>query len=104
MSKVFTIEISQSAKRDLEGIWNYTYDTFGVKQANKYYLELEEGFTTLSMHPHIGISCDYIEIGYRKYFINNHVIFYRIQEVDTIKIIRVLNKNMDVESHLKDNT
>lgn len=45
----------------------------------------------------MGTPCDHIRQGYRKFREAEHVIFYRISN-DTLDVIRILHKNMDVES------
>lgn len=34
------IVFTNKAKQDLQQIWNYTYDTWSKKQADKYYEEI----------------------------------------------------------------
>ena len=87
------------AQSDLKNIWIYSYENFGVKQADKYYDELEIGMDTLRDNPRIGVSCDYIRTGYRQYKVNEHYIFYRISK-QTIHIIRVLHETMQASNHL----
>jgi toxin ParE1/3/4 len=42
------------------------------------------------------VQCDYILKGYRKYPVISHLIYYRIGDNDSVEIIRILHKNMDV--------
>ena len=36
------INFTKKAKIDLEEIWEYTYETWSEKQADKYYLEITD--------------------------------------------------------------
>ena len=46
--------LSEIADKDLEDIFDYTFDEFGFDQAEKYLLEIEEIFQNLIVNPQIG--------------------------------------------------
>jgi len=48
--------------------------------------------------PAVGKQCDYIKEGYRKFPQGSHIVFYRKGTKAKITIIRILHKNMDVDS------
>lgn len=52
MSKKFYI-LSEAADKDLEDIFDYTFEDFGFNQAEKYLLEIEEIFQNLILNPQI---------------------------------------------------
>ncbi len=54
---------------------------------------------TIQDNPLIGVSCDYVQSGYRQFKVNEHYIFYRISK-QTIHIIRVLHETMQAINHL----
>jgi toxin ParE1/3/4 len=56
-------------------------------------------FSQLSNEPNIGLSCDEIRIGYYRYTIEKHIIFYKKYSYG-IRIIRVLRQRMDWLKHL----
>ena len=64
---MYKIHQQRKARRDLKDIWFYSYENFGVVQADKYFDELESAMETIKDNPLIGISCDYIRKGYRQY-------------------------------------
>ena len=68
-------ELSPAAERDLEDIWDYTFETWSREQANSY----------------IG--------GYRKQRCGAHLIFYKIAATH-VAIIRILHARRDVEAVL----
>ncbi len=39
-----TFVLSKEAKKDIDNIWDYTYDNWGELQADKYTTELENRF------------------------------------------------------------
>lgn len=96
---MFKIHQQVKARSDIKKIWKYSYDNFGVDQADKYFDELDSGMKTILENPLIGVSCDYIRSGYRQFKVNEHYIFYRIS-TKTIHIVRVLHDSMQASNHL----
>ena len=93
--------LTQLALKDLSSIGRYTQATWGREQRNRYLTKLDSGFEMLSERPQRGRSCDYIRLGYRKYPIGRHLIFYRESE-EGIEIIRILHISMDIERNFND--
>lgn len=96
---MYKIHQQVKARNDLKNIWLYSYEKFGVDQADKYFDELESGMETIRGNPLIGVSCDYIRAGYRQFKVNEHYIFYRISK-QTIHVVRVLHDTMQARNHL----
>ena len=97
MLKLF---LSPKAELDLEDIYEYTLNTWGSKQAEKYQDELYYAMQTILADPHIG-SIYYHKAGnYRKLNSNKHLIFYII-EVDRCIVMRILHERMDLKMNLE---
>lgn len=94
--KVF--ELTQEAKNDLRKIARYTEKRWGRVQRYLYVKQFDDVFHLLAETPSVGKKCEYIKIGYRKFPQGSHIIFYRETTKNKITIIRILHKNMDVES------
>lgn len=92
-----SFSVSKAALADLKDIAAYTQKTWGAVQRRKYLKDLDTAFKFLSKNPLSGPRCDYIVEGLRKHLLQNHIIFYEIDN-DSIFIVRVLHKSMDVES------
>jgi toxin ParE1/3/4 len=90
--------LSAKAKSDLIKIARYTQLTWGTAQRNDYLKILDNTFQLLIEEPELGINCDYIKEGYRKYPQASHVIYYKEHKVNQILIVRILHKCMDVNS------
>jgi len=87
--------LSTEADRDLEGIFDYTAESFSVDQAVKYLNELDETFSSIVSNPEIGRKRDEIKEGVRSLVKSSHIIFYHIGH-DHIRVIRVLHGSRDL--------
>ncbi|MBU2649251.1 type II toxin-antitoxin system RelE/ParE family toxin [bacterium] len=93
-----SFRLSNQAVHDLLDIGRYTQKKWGIEQRNTYLKKLDDCFYQLSENPNLGIQCDYIAKGYRKFPQQSHVIYYRMSSDSIVEIIRILHKLMDVES------
>uniref|UniRef100_UPI0013DD26E5 type II toxin-antitoxin system RelE/ParE family toxin n=1 Tax=Pseudomonas viridiflava TaxID=33069 RepID=UPI0013DD26E5 len=75
-------------------IWVYTFQEWGVGQANHYVDIITEAFAELAQNPKTAPACDHIRSGYRRRSIERHVIYFRATEYG-IAVIRVLHDRMD---------
>ena len=91
--------LSPAAQVDLEQIWDFTHDRWGVDQAEEYLRELQRAIERAAANPLIGRACDEIRPGYRKLAAGSHVLFYRLT-AEGIVVVRVLHQRMDVDRHL----
>ena len=91
--------LSPAAERDLEGIWKYTRDEWGLKQAERYVDLLTTTFQALAASPMSARACEHIRKGYRRRGVGRHMIYFRIT-VYGIAVIRVLHERMDALRHL----
>ena len=91
--------LSPSAERDLEGIWHYTHEQWGVEQAIRYTDALTAAFAELAESPKNAPACDHIRPGYRRSSVERHVVYFRVTSYG-IAIIRILHDRMDAPRHL----
>lgn len=95
--------ISNEATKDLENIWLYTFETWSVDQADRYYNLLLDEIEYIAKNPDSGKDYSHIRKGYWRTRVKSHFIFYRIDTVqDIIEIIRILHQQMDIEARLND--
>lgn len=69
--------LSPKAKDDMESVWLYSLSEWGVEQTHLYYDGLIDGFEFLVENPSVGVVCNEIREGYRRYRVKRHVIYYR---------------------------
>ena len=91
-------ELTKEAKEDLKKRAKFTEKRWGRNQRFLYIKQFDDVFHLLSKSPSVGKKCDYIKKGYRKFPQSSHLIFYREDGYIKIIVIRILHKNMDVES------
>ncbi|HHC6826461.1 TPA: type II toxin-antitoxin system RelE/ParE family toxin [Vibrio parahaemolyticus] len=89
-------QLTNKAKSDLRDIALFTSRRRGREQRNIYLKQFDDSFWLLAETPDIGKACDEIRDGYRKFPQGSHVIFYRQIGSQSIEIIRILHKSMDV--------
>jgi len=68
--------ITEAAKSDLKNIARFTQKRWGPEQRNKYLKTLDNSFRQLASNPATGRACNEIKVGYYKFPIGSHMIFY----------------------------
>jgi toxin ParE1/3/4 len=91
--------LSPRAQSDLDEIWDYSCETWGVDQAERYIILLRDAVSAAAAKPARGRPCEDIRVGYRKLAAGSHVIFYRMAGSD-IDVVRILHQRMDFARHL----
>ncbi len=91
--------LTPEAKSDMEAIWLYTLEEWGLEQANRYTDELTEVFSQLVENPKTATSCDHIRNGYRLRKFGRHVIYFQLTDYG-IAVVRVLHDRMLSTLHL----
>ena len=93
-----TYDLSEKAKADLRGIWNFTEDRWGEQQADTYYRDIIKTFELLAAGDRQGRKSD-MRGGYLKYPVGRHIVYFTKGD-DKIKFVRVLHESMNVDHHL----
>ncbi len=97
------INFTKKAKMDLAEIWEYTYETWSEKQADKYYNELIEKCQELKKDFEQGRDYSILFLNLKGYKVNKHIIFYRLLDKGkTLEIARILHEKMDLKKHLNE--
>lgn len=91
--------LTPAAEDDLEMIWTYTVQQWGVEQADRYINALTTIFSELAQSPKTAPACDHIRSGYRRRSVERHMIYFRITTYG-IAIIRILHERMDAVRHI----
>jgi toxin ParE1/3/4 len=91
--------LTPAAKSDLLEIWNYTVETWGEKQAEKYLLDIEAKLEQLAANTELGRHRPEISPGYYSFPVGKHIIFY-LQSGNHIDIIGILHARKDINKNL----
>ncbi|MCO8314121.1 type II toxin-antitoxin system RelE/ParE family toxin [Pseudomonas mandelii] len=91
--------LTPAAEGDLEAIWSYTAQQWGLDQANRYIDIITTAFEQLALRPKTAPACDAVRPGYRRCSVERHMIYFRIT-VYGIAIIRVLHDWMEAQRNL----
>ena len=94
--------LSKKAVDDLSYIWEYTYDTWSEKQADRYYGLLIDACRELTKSPRRGRSYNDVVPGIMGVASQSHVLFYQLTNNGDIVIVRILHKRMDVRTNIDD--
>ena len=93
-----TYSIRALAHTDLEEIWLFTFEEWGLEQTDKYLNSLFSRFEWLSRNPYTGKDRADIKNGYYCFPEGMHLVFYTMTEYG-IDIIDIPHQNMDVGGH-----
>jgi len=91
--------LTPAAKYDLIEIWNYTIETWGKNQAEKYLRDIEDKLNQLAANPGLGRQRPEINPGYYSFSVGKHTVFY-FQSGNHIDIIGILHGRMDIDKNL----
>lgn len=92
--------LTNKAVRDLNKIWNHTFDKWSEKQADKYYQMLLDNSQILADNPNLGKNYDGIANNLFGFKTKRHIIFYRIIQKNEIEITRILHERMDLKNRI----
>lgn len=92
------LTFTPAAISDLDKIWDYTAEHWGIDQAERYTDDIHTACYELSEGIKVGRSANILD-NYLKYSIGRHLVFFRKFETG-IEIIRILHQSMDFERHL----
>lgn len=96
-----TYKLRPAAEKDLEHIWQYTVAQWNVKQANQYTDMLVTAFDSIAEDPLLNRERSEFTPPVRIRRQTSHLIIYQVKS-EVVDIIRILHKQMDIDSYLTD--
>lgn len=84
-------QLTDAADADLERLYEWGIDRFGVNAADQYYDGLIARFAQIVETPQLWQAVDYIRAGHRRSVYGAHSIYYRI-EANGVLIVRILGR------------
>ena len=95
------IGLSRKAISDLDGIWDYTVETWSEEQAAIHYRQIHAAILGLhSLPAFLEIKYDTIKPGLLGHKVGHHILFYKKHDDGSIWIDRILHERMDYQRHL----
>lgn len=94
------VVLRQKAIDDLNDIWDYTFEQWSEKQADKYYSSLKFACKEIGENPDLGREYTEIKRNLLGLKSGKHIIFYHMISEEEIEVIRILHERMDLKNRL----
>ena len=92
------IRLSRKAIADLDGIWDYTAQTWSEEQAVVYYRQIYITIRRLNSLPvFLEKTYDVIKPGLFGFRVGHHIVFYKKHKDGSIWVDRILHEKMDYQ-------
>ena len=95
-------KLTNQAVADLSKIWEYTFEVWSEKQADKYFDELISNCKDIAENPDLGKNYEGISKQLLGIKANLHIIFYRTLSEDYLEITRILHESMDLKKRISE--
>ena len=92
----------QKAIDDLNHIWDYTFEKWSEKQADKYYATIKMTCNGIGENPDIGKEYDGINRNLLGLKSGKHIIFYQVIANERIEVVRILHERMDLKNRISE--
>ncbi|WBX75336.1 type II toxin-antitoxin system RelE/ParE family toxin [Tenacibaculum ovolyticum] len=92
--------LTNKAVEDLSKIWDYTFEVWSEKQADKYYDELISNCKEIAKNPDLGKNYEGISKQLLGIKVNRHITFFRTLNPDYVEITRILHERMDLKKRI----
>jgi len=92
-------KLAAAAEADVEAIYAYSEQAFGLNQTEKYMAGLGQLLEKLADIPRMGQNADDLRPGLFRFRYQSHMVFYTIER-DHIAVRRILHARADFPSHL----
>ena len=93
-------KLTNKAVDDLSKTWDYTFEVWSEKQADKYYDGLISNCQEIAENPDLGKNYEGISAQLFGMKVNRHIIFYRTESKSYIEITRILHERMDLKKRI----
>ncbi len=93
-------KLTNKAVEDLSKIWDYTFEVWSEKQADKYYNGLISNCQEIADNPDLGKNYEDISKQLLGIKASRHIIFYRTLNEKYVEITRILHERMDLKKRI----
>ena len=93
-------KLTNKAVEDLSKIWDYAFEVWSEKQADKYYESIILNCQEIAENPDLGKNYEGVAKQLLGMKTNRHIIFYRTVNEDYVEITRILHERMDLKERI----
>jgi toxin ParE1/3/4 len=93
-------KLTNKAVEDLSKIWDYTFEVWSEKQADKYYNGLISNCQEIAENPDLGKNYEGISKELLGIKSNRHIVLYRTLNENYVEITRILHERMDLKKRI----
>lgn len=93
--------LTEDAERDIQDIYLYTLEKFGIDQADRCTAELFDRFSELAARPSLGRDFSFVLPNTRRANHASHAVYFRMAD-NGILVLRILHQAMDPARHMGD--
>ena len=93
-------KLTNKAVEDLSKVWDYSFEVWSERQADKYYESLISNCQEIAVNPNLGKNYDGITQNLHGIKANRHIIFYRTLNENYVEITRILHERMDLKKRI----
>jgi len=93
-------KLTNKAVEDLSKIWDYTFEVWSERQADKYYESLISDCQEIADNQNLGKNFDGITESLLGMKTNRHIIFYRNLNENYIELTRILHERIDLKKRV----
>ena len=93
-------KLTNKAVADLSKIWEYAFEVWSEKQADKYYDGLISSYEEIAESSNLGKNYEGISKQLLGIKSNRHIIFYRTLNEKYVEITRILHERMDLKKRI----
>ncbi len=90
-------QLSRLANQDLENIWEYSFQNWSKKQADKYVKQIIIQIKKVCSNPGLGKQISTIKPHHRMIKINSHLIVYTVED-EILKVVRIVHLTKDIQN------
>ena len=92
------VHYSKRAVADLDNIWDFTYDEWSERQADKYYMILIQACQEIASDCKKGKTYEEVAEGIQCFLIYRHIILFNRLAAAEILVVRILHAQMELKS------
>jgi toxin ParE1/3/4 len=100
MPKMRSVSIADQVEDDLDDIYTYSIENWGIKRAREYLMALRTAMYALRDPSILGHKHPDLPKYYRVYSVKSHLLVYT-QNTESVTILRILHQRMNIFQHIE---